>query len=205
MNSSMKQFYCSHHAWIKFSIFSSHFSLGPPETTQQLPPKEQSNDCINTSSNTISNTTATTSNNNVSEMVSRRKILSRSRDDLNLTENTIYVHEDEDTWHNKEKLFRVSSCFAKIIFQKINQKSKWTLFVVKLDRKFLFNFWSEEEIKHDDDDEDEKRKENKENIVISLWAKCLSFNTWMKESERRESFMLHDFWRSKIIKTINFG
>lgn len=40
-------------------------------------------------------------------MVSRRKILSRSRDDLNLVD-TVYVQEDEDTWLNKEKLFRVS-------------------------------------------------------------------------------------------------
>lgn len=38
-------------------------------------------------------------------MVSRRKILSRSRDNLN---SDIYVQEEEDVWYQKEKLFRVS-------------------------------------------------------------------------------------------------
>lgn len=39
-------------------------------------------------------------------MVSRRKILSRSRDDLNLD---VFVHEEEeDVWYQKEKLFKVS-------------------------------------------------------------------------------------------------
>lgn len=35
-------------------------------------------------------------------MVSRRKILSRSRDNLNVN------LEEEDVWHQKEKLFKVS-------------------------------------------------------------------------------------------------
>jgi hypothetical protein len=39
------------------------------------------------------------------EMVSRRKILSRSRDDLNLE---TFVQDEEDVWYQKEKLFRVS-------------------------------------------------------------------------------------------------
>ena len=39
-------------------------------------------------------------------MVSRRKILSRSRDDLNL--DTIHQQEnEEDIWHQKDKLFKV--------------------------------------------------------------------------------------------------
>lgn len=40
-------------------------------------------------------------------MVSRRKILSRSRDDLNADQS--YVPEDEeDVWYQKDKLFKVS-------------------------------------------------------------------------------------------------
>lgn len=41
------------------------------------------------------------------KMVSRRKILSRSRDDLNAEQP--YVPEDEeDVWYQKDKLFKVS-------------------------------------------------------------------------------------------------
>lgn len=40
------------------------------------------------------------------EMVSRRKILSRSRDDL--TNEQSYIQQDEeDVWYQKEKLFKV--------------------------------------------------------------------------------------------------
>ena len=38
-------------------------------------------------------------------MVSRRKILSRSRDDLNLEAPP---EEEEDVWYNRDKLYRVS-------------------------------------------------------------------------------------------------
>lgn len=101
-----------------FPFFSSNFSLGPPEAPQQqqqsqYTSKEQLNNSVtNNAGNTINSTTATTitsassGQNNTAEMVSRRKILSRSRDDLNL--ETTYVQEDEDTWHQKDKLFRVS-------------------------------------------------------------------------------------------------
>lgn len=61
------------------------FSLGPPETKSKDFTK------------TINSTTG--------DMVSRRKILSRSRDDLN---SETYVQEEEDVWYQKEKLFRVS-------------------------------------------------------------------------------------------------
>lgn len=40
-------------------------------------------------------------------MVSRRKILSRSRDDLNL-DQTYPPEEEEDVWYQKDKLFKVS-------------------------------------------------------------------------------------------------
>ena len=39
-------------------------------------------------------------------MVSRRKILSRSRDDLNLEAPP--PEEEEDIWYNKDKLYKVS-------------------------------------------------------------------------------------------------
>lgn len=41
------------------------------------------------------------------EMVSRRKILSRSRDDLN-TEQQYVPEDEEDVWYQKDKLFKVS-------------------------------------------------------------------------------------------------
>ena len=41
------------------------------------------------------------------EMVSRRKILSRSRDDLNL-EAPAQAEDEEDVWYQKEKLYKVS-------------------------------------------------------------------------------------------------
>lgn len=51
------------------------------------------------------------------EMVSRRKILSRSRDDLNL-DQVYQQEEEEDVWYQKEKLFKVS--FKKIKIKTIN-------------------------------------------------------------------------------------
>lgn len=41
-------------------------------------------------------------------MVSRRKILSRSRDDLNLDSTYQQQGEEDDVWHQKDKLFKVS-------------------------------------------------------------------------------------------------
>ena len=44
-------------------------------------------------------------------MVSRRKILSRSRDDLNLDDDfggkQLTAHFQDDTWYSKEKLYKV--------------------------------------------------------------------------------------------------
>ena len=45
-------------------------------------------------------------------MVSRRKILSRSRDDLNLDLDLAYTQQmddEEDIWYQKDKLFKVST------------------------------------------------------------------------------------------------
>ena len=41
------------------------------------------------------------------EMVSRRKILSRSRDDLNLERAYVQQEDEDDVWYQKEKLFKV--------------------------------------------------------------------------------------------------
>ena len=44
----------------------------------------------------------------VGKMVSRRKILSRSRDDLN-TEQPAMQEEEEDVWYQRDKLYKVSN------------------------------------------------------------------------------------------------
>ena len=44
-------------------------------------------------------------------MVSRRKILSRSRDDLNLEAPP--QEEEEDIWYNKDKLYKVRTSVSK--------------------------------------------------------------------------------------------
>lgn len=45
-----------------------------------------------------------------SDMVSRRRILSRSRDDLNLDSGNTFAppEEEEDVWYQKDKLYKVS-------------------------------------------------------------------------------------------------
>lgn len=46
----------------------------------------------------------------VGDMVSRRRILSRSRDDLNLDSTfNAQQEEEEDVWYNKDKLYKVSA------------------------------------------------------------------------------------------------
>lgn len=45
-----------------------------------------------------------------SDMISRRRILSRSRDDLNSDSGVgfaVQVEEEEDVWYNKDKLYKV--------------------------------------------------------------------------------------------------
>ena len=56
-------------------------------------------------------------------MVSRRKILSRSRDDLNLEDSNSFrpdragaAAEEEDVWYAKEKLYKVSKKIYSISF-----------------------------------------------------------------------------------------
>lgn len=43
-----------------------------------------------------------------SEMVSRRKILSRSRDDLHMDTTFQPPEDEEDVWYQKDKLYKVS-------------------------------------------------------------------------------------------------
>jgi hypothetical protein len=40
-------------------------------------------------------------------MVSRRRILSRSRDDLNLDSSYVMQEEEEDVWYQRDKLYKV--------------------------------------------------------------------------------------------------
>lgn len=47
-------------------------------------------------------------------MVSRRKILSRSRDDLNLDQAYMPMDDEEDIWYQKEKLFKVSDILMRL-------------------------------------------------------------------------------------------
>lgn len=48
------------------------------------------------------------------KMVSRRKILSRSRDDLNLDQTFTQQEEEEDIWFQKDKLYKVSCSYFKL-------------------------------------------------------------------------------------------
>lgn len=54
-------------------------------------------------------------------MVSRRKILSRSRDDLNLDEDykDLTSHHQDDTWYSKEKLYKVGQYLEKTLWHAI--------------------------------------------------------------------------------------
>ena len=54
-------------------------------------------------------------------MVSRRKILSRSRDELHSDIYFMAEDDDEDVWYSKEKLYRVSS----IIFTCFKYVESW--------------------------------------------------------------------------------
>ena len=59
--------------------------------------------------------------NNKKIMVSRRKILSRSRDELHSDIYFMAEDDDEDVWYSKEKLYRVSS----IIFTCFKYVESW--------------------------------------------------------------------------------
>jgi hypothetical protein len=45
-------------------------------------------------------------------MVSRRRILSRSRDDLNLDSTYVMQDEEEDIWYQRDKLYKVRGLVA---------------------------------------------------------------------------------------------
>lgn len=49
------------------------------------------------------------------KMVSRRKILSRSRDDLS-AEQPYVPEEEEDVWYQKDKLFKVSIKYCQLVY-----------------------------------------------------------------------------------------
>ena len=50
-------------------------------------------------------------------MVSRRKILSRSRDELHSDIYFMNEDDDEDIWYSKEKLYRVSEVLKYVGFK----------------------------------------------------------------------------------------
>jgi hypothetical protein len=52
-------------------------------------------------------------------MVSRRKILNRSRDDLNVDQ------EEEDIWYQKDKLFKVSLIRIHFLFAFLHLPRSW--------------------------------------------------------------------------------
>ncbi|KAL9701711.1 hypothetical protein quinque_005152 [Culex quinquefasciatus] len=62
-------------------------------------------------------------------MVSRRKILSRSRDDLNLDSTFIAQEEEEDVWYQKDKLYKVAKV-APLSSKTETEKRAWK--VVKI-------------------------------------------------------------------------
>lgn len=49
-------------------------------------------------------------------MVSRRKILSRSRDDLSY-DPTYFQREEDDVWYQREKLFKVTKIVINLIMK----------------------------------------------------------------------------------------
>lgn len=65
-------------------------------------------------------------------MVSRRKILSRSRDDLNVEKTYMkQIEDEEDVWYHKEKLFNVSAFeYIKIDLRTVNLNRIFLLIVL---------------------------------------------------------------------------
>lgn len=101
------------HLYDLFSVLlvnlKFYCSLGPPDTKPKdlsLPADTSGNNNNNNNNNSSNNNSSSNSN----DMVSRRKILSRSRDDLNM--ETTFVQNEEDVWYQKEKLFRVSKILS---------------------------------------------------------------------------------------------
>lgn len=70
-------------------------------------------------------------------MVSRRKILNRSRDDLNIDQ------EEEDIWYQKDKLFKVSLIWIHFVFAfcTFHGQSYEFLTFVPLKMHLRYNFW----------------------------------------------------------------
>ena len=52
-------------------------------------------------------------------MVSRRKILSRSRDELHSDIYYMAEDDDDDVWHSKDKLYRVRLIFNVYLYREI--------------------------------------------------------------------------------------
>lgn len=73
------------------------------------------------------------------EMVSRRKILSRSRDDLNLDQTfQQQQEEEEDIWYQKDKLYKVSRD-SRVLYSA--RLKIWFIFLSNLYFESKFNEW----------------------------------------------------------------
>lgn len=71
-------------------------------------------------------------------MISRRRILSKSRDDLNLDSGVgfpVQVEEEEDVWYNKEKLYKV-----RYIFFRLSHRS-YVVRGINIDDAFFAGGW----------------------------------------------------------------
>ena len=74
-------------------------------------------------------------------MVSRRKILSRSRDDLNIEAPP--PEEEEDIWYNKDKLYKVSQTV--ILVNKERITSGIDMEPLAVSPGGLWSFWEDTE------------------------------------------------------------
>ena len=74
-----------------------------------------------------------------SEMVSRRRILSRSRDDLNLDSTYVMQEEEEDVWYQRDKLYKVRATSALQLIGFNNNNNNNIITVYNICDRFLTN------------------------------------------------------------------
>lgn len=72
-------------------------------------------------------------------MVSRRKILSRSRDDLHMDSTFQQPEDEEDVWYQKDKLYKVSTDYM-LTRPNCNFRIKFTkvVFIFRAGEFFVF-------------------------------------------------------------------
>ncbi len=118
------------------------------------------------------------------DMVSRRKILSRSRDDLNMEMAAAAAQEEEeDVWYQREKLFRVSQDKKKVT-QDRHRLPRYTVGsgcskTVKSASNFPESTKLEQEEEQEDEEEEEEEQEEQEGerkCLHSPYHKCCLVN-----------------------------